>query len=392
MSSKENNKVYKLRRGLLNIVEEDEFYELIESGRKLRVKLGIDPTAELIHLGHLVLLFKLRDFQEVGHEVCLIIGDFTATVGDPSGRTSARPPLSHEEAKRNANKILEKCTGFLIKERTKIYFNSTWLGSMRSHELFDLISRATVAQLISREDFKKRIEEGKPLFIHEFIYPFLQAYDSIAVRADIELGGHDQLFNLIFARDIMRSFALKPQVCITTPIIEGLDGKLKMSKTYGNYISVDEKAEDIYGKLMGIPDELIGKYAELICRFDEEELEELKKIHPFEAKSRVAYTITKILRGKDEADRAREWFDRVIREREIPQKDIEQFDAQEGEILQKFLKKIGALKSISEAVRLTEAGGIYVNGERIKEKFFELKKGEYIVRVGKIKFIRIVVR
>jgi tyrosyl-tRNA synthetase len=387
---KKKNGLEKIKRGLISIVEEEELEKLLKSGRTLRVKLGIDPTASLIHLGHLVLIFKLREFQEMGHEVCLIIGDFTAQIGDPSGRTTLRPKLSEEEVKENANEILKKVMRFLIEERTRVYFNSEWFKSMSTTELFELFSKATVAQIIAREDFKKRMQEKAPIFVHEFLYPFLQAYDSVVVKADIELGGSDQLFNLIFARQIMKEYGLPPEVCITTPILEGTDGKLKMSKSYGNYITPDEPAEDIFGKLMGIDDMLIFKYAELLGGYEQKELEDLKKIPRFEAKTQIAYKITARLKGEKEAMRAKDWFDKVIREKEMPD-EIPQIHAKEGSILQKVLKESGIVSSVSEAMRLTESGGIYINGERIKEKFFELKKGEYKVRVGKTRFVKIVV-
>jgi tyrosyl-tRNA synthetase len=389
-NQKKKNGLEKIKRGLISVVEEEELEKLLKSGRTLRVKLGIDPTASLIHLGHLVLIFKLREFQEMGHEVCLIIGDFTAQIGDPSGRTTLRPKLSEEEVKENAKEILKKVMRFLIEERTRVYFNSEWFKSMSTTELFELFSKATVAQIIAREDFKKRMQEKVPIFVHEFLYPFLQAYDSVVVKADIELGGSDQLFNLIFARQIMKEYGLPPEVCITTPILEGTDGKLKMSKSYGNYITPDEPAEDIFGKLMGIDDVLIFKYAELLGGYEQKELEELKKIPRFEAKNQIAYKITVRLKGEKEAMRAKDWFDKVIREREMPDK-IPQIHAKEGSILQKVLKEAGIVSSVSEAMRLTESGGIYINGERIKEKFFELKKGEYKVRVGKTRFVKIVV-
>jgi tyrosyl-tRNA synthetase len=389
-NQEKKNCLEKIKRGLISIVEEEEFGKLLKSGRTLRVKLGIDPTASLIHLGHLVLIFKLREFQEMGHEVCLIIGDFTAQIGDPSGRTTLRPKLSEEEVKENAEEILKKVMRFLIEERTRVYFNSEWFKSMSTTKLFELFSKATVAQIIAREDFKKRMQEKAPIFVHEFLYPFLQAYDSVVVKADIELGGSDQLFNLIFVRQIMKEYGLPPEVCITTPILEGTDGKLKMSKSYGNYITPDEPAEDIFGKLMGIDDMLIFKYAELLGGYEQKELEELKKIPRFEAKTQIAYKITARLKGEDEAMRAKDWFDKVIREREMPD-EIPQIHAKEGGILQKVLKEAGIVSSVSEAMRLTESGGIYINGERIKEKFFELKKGEYKVRVGKTKFVRIIV-
>ncbi|MFZ8802926.1 MAG: tyrosine--tRNA ligase, partial [Candidatus Calescibacterium sp.] len=368
-----------------------DFDQLLKSGKTLRIKLGIDPTASLIHLGHLVLIFKLREFQEIGHEVCLIIGDFTAQIGDPSGRTSLRPKLSEHEVKENAKEILRKVKRFLIEERTRVYFNSEWFKSIGTTKLFELFSKGTVAQIIAREDFKKRMQEKSPIFVHEFLYPFLQAYDSVVVRADIELGGSDQLFNLLFAREIMKEYGLPPEVCITTPILEGTDGKLKMSKSYGNYITPDEAPEDIYGKLMGVDDELIFKYAELLGGYENNELDELKKIHRFEAKTQIAFKITARLKGEKEALRAKEWFNKVIREKEIPE-EIPQIYAKEGEILQKVLKEAGVVSSVSEATRLTESGGIYINGEKVKEKFFELKKGEYKIRVGKTRFLKLIVK
>lgn len=386
----DNRMIEKLKSGLTNIVEEKELDEVLSSGRKLRVKFGIDPTASMVHLGHLVIIFKLREFQELGHDVYLIIGDFTATIGDPSGRISLRPKLSYDEVKNNAKIILEKCKRFLIEERTKVVFNSEWFSSMSMTRFFELVSRATVSQILSRDDFRDRLEKKAPIYAHEFLYPFLQAYDSVMVRADIEIGGNDQLFNLLLGREIMRSFGLEPQVCITTPLLEGLDGKLKMSKTYGNYIAVDEEPEAIYGKLMGVSDELIVKYGKLIAGMDEEEIQNLRKEHPFRMKEKIAYRITEILKGPDMAKKAKDWFDRIIRAREIPEQ-IPEFKAKEGTILQKYLKEIGFVKSVSEAIRLTESGGIYVNGEQIKERLYELKKGEYVVRVGKIKFLKIIV-
>jgi len=386
-----NKEIDKMKRGLTSIIEEQDFDQLLKSGKTLRIKLGIDPTASLIHLGHLVLIFKLREFQEIGHEVCLIIGDFTAQIGDPSGRTSLRPKLSEHEVKENAKEILRKVKRFLIEERTRVYFNSEWFKSIGTTKLFELFSKGTVAQIIAREDFKKRMQEKSPIFVHEFLYPFLQAYDSVVVRADIELGGSDQLFNLLFAREIMKEYGLPPEVCITTPILEGTDGKLKMSKSYGNYITPDEAPEDIYGKLMGVDDELIFKYAELLGGYENNELDELKKIHRFEAKTQIAFKITARLKGEKEALRAKEWFNKVIREKEIPE-EIPQIYAKEGEILQKVLKEAGVVSSVSEATRLTESGGIYINGEKVKEKFFELKKGEYKIRVGKTRFLKLIVK
>ncbi|MCS7213281.1 MAG: tyrosine--tRNA ligase [Candidatus Calescibacterium sp.] len=380
----------KIKNNLTNIVEEEELENLLRSGRKLRVKFGIDPTASLIHIGHLVILFKLKEFQELGHDVYLIIGDFTATIGDPSGRTTTRTKMSYEETKKNAQIILEKCMRFLIKEKTKVLFNSDWFSSMELSRFFELLSRATISQVISREDFKERFEKKMPIYTHEFLYPFLQAYDSVVVKADIEIGGNDQLFNLILGRDIMRSYNMPPQVCLTTPILEGLDGKLKMSKTYGNYISVDDEPEAIYGKLMGVSDELIVKYGKLLAGLEESEIEEMKKEHPFKMKEKISFKITEILKGKQMAEKAKEWFDKIIRSREIPEQ-IPEFRTKEGTILQKLIKEIGLVKSVSEAVRLTESGGIYIDGQPIKERMYELKKGQYNVRIGKIKFVKIIV-
>lgn len=380
----------KIKRNLTRIIEERELDELIKSDKKLRIKFGIDPTASLIHIGHLVILFKLKEFQELGHDVCLVIGDFTATIGDPSGRNTTRPIMSYEETRKNAQIILEKCFRFLVREKTKIFFNSDWFSPMNLPKFFEIISRTTISQIISREDFKERMENKIPIYTHEFLYPVLQAYDSIIIKADIEIGGNDQLFNLVLGRDIMRSYGLKPQVCITTPILEGLDGKLKMSKSYNNYISVDEEPESIYGKLMGVSDDRIIKYGKILANFDDNQIDEMRKEHAFKMKEKIVYTITEILKSKEMAEKAKTWFDKIIRSREIPE-NISEFKTKEGTILQKFIKEIGFVKSVSEAIRLTESGGIYVNGEPIKERMYELKKGQYNVRIGKIKFLRIIV-
>ncbi len=389
--SRESSALMKLKSKAVDIIEEKQLEDLLNSGKKLRIKIGIDPTAPLVHIGHLVLILKIREFQELGHQAYVIVGDFTAKVGDPSGRSSLRPRLSDEEIEKNTKIIMEKFLRFLDKNRTQIYFNSDWLSNINLSQIIDLSSKVTVSQILGRDDFRKRQEEGKPLYVHEFLYPLLQAYDSVVITADIELGGTDQLFNLLLGREMMKSFGLPPQVCITLPLLEGLDGKLKMSKSYGNYISVDDKAEDIYGKIMGIPDELITKYAKLLCNFEEKEIEELKKIHPFEAKSEVALRITELLKGKEEAEKARQWFNKVIRMRGTPD-EIPEFEVSYGTILQKVLKELGVVKSVSEATRLTESGGIYINGEQVKEKLYQLKKGEYVVRVGKTKFIKLRVK
>ncbi len=389
--SRESSALMKLKSKAVDIIEEKQLEDLLNSGKKLRIKIGIDPTAPLVHIGHLVLILKIREFQELGHQAYVIVGDFTAKVGDPSGRSSLRPRLSDEEIEENTKIIMEKFLRFLDKNRTQIYFNSDWLSNINLSQIIDLSSKVTVSQILGRDDFRKRQEEGKPLYVHEFLYPLLQAYDSVVIKADIELGGTDQLFNLLLGREMMKSFGLPPQVCITLPLLEGLDGKLKMSKSYGNYISVDDKAEDIYGKIMGIPDELITKYAKLLCNFEEKEIEELKKIHPFEAKSEVALRITELLKGKEEAEKAHQWFNKVIRMRGTPD-EIPEFEVSYGTILQKVLKELGVVKSVSEATRLTESGGIYINGEQVKEKLYQLKKGEYVVRVGKTKFIKLRVK
>lgn len=384
-----------VKRGCFKIVEEGELEDRLKKG-KLRVKFGIDPTSSMLHLGHLVLFLKARDFQKLGHKIILIIGDFTAMVGDPSGRTALRPALTREEVEKNAKAILSNIFRFIDREKCEVLRNSEWFSRMSLSEFFPLLSKVTVSRIISREEFKVRLSEGKPLFAHEFLYPVLQGYDSVVTKADVEIGGHDQLFNLIFARDIMRLYSLKPQVCLTVPLLEGTDGKLKMSKTYGNYIGLDETPEDVFGKLMGIPDTLISKYFVLVGGMQDEEAGKLEedleagRIHPFKAKQELAFKITSILHGEDEAKYAEEWFNRVIRERKLPDElPSTEIDVENG-WLPKVLKEAGLTKSTSEALRLITHGGVFVDGLRITDKDFKLSPGTHHVRVGKTRFMRVI--
>lgn len=384
----------KIRKGLKDIIEEEELSNIFSSSSQIRVKLGIDPTASVIHLGHLALLLKLREFQRYGCEIILIIGDFTAKIGDPSGRTVDRPLLHKDEIERNADNIEKIVKKFLSGDNLRILYNSSWLSDISADEIFLLFSKFTVQRLLSRDDFKSKISEGEPLFTHRFLYPFLQAYDSVITKADIELGGHDQIFNLLLARDMQKSFNLKPQVCITLPLIEGTCGKLKMSKSYNNYIAVDEKPEDVYGKTMGIPDELMNKYFLLLTDIPEKEIEKMnEKMLKFDMKRKLAYEITKIIFDEKSASNAQEWFDQTIRKKVIPE-NIEEITynlENESEIsVSKLLKRIGLLKSTSEALRIIQQGGVEINGKRINSDE-KIKRGEYLTRVGKLKFAKIIV-
>jgi tyrosyl-tRNA synthetase len=382
-----------IKKGCYNLIEEDELSRKLERG-KLKVKFGIDPTAPSLHLGHLTLFLKAKEFQKYGHKIILIVGDFTALVGDPSGRSALRPVLSKEEVKKNAQQMLNQIFRFIDPKKCEILYNATWFSRMKLDKIFNMLSKFTVSRILSREEFRERMSENKPLFLHEFLYPILQGYDSVVTEADVEIGGHDQLFNLIFARDMMKSFNMEPQVCLTLPLLEGTDGRLKMSKTYGNYISVDERPEDVFGKLMGIPDKLIPKYSLLLTENTEEAVQKMQddiscgRLHPFHAKQKLAWDITALLWGEESANGAKEWFDKVIREKKIPN-DIPQASYKGERWLPKVLKDVELVTSTSEALRLVEQGGIVVDGEKVSDRNFCLERGIHFIRVGKTRFLKL---
>jgi len=392
-----------IKRGTAEIIEEEELKEKLKR-KNLIVKAGFDPTAPDLHLGHTVLLWKLRDFQDLGHTVYFVVGDFTARIGDPSGRNKVRPPLSEEEVKENAKTYTEQAFKILDPEKTVVVFNSSWLSKLGTEGLIKLCGKYTVARMLERDDFKKRFENNIPIYIHEFIYPLLQGYDSVAIKADVELGGTDQKFNLLVGRDLQREFGQEPQVCITMPILEGLDGVRKMSKSYKNYIGILEPPEVQFGKVMSIPDELMWKYFNLVTRISEEKIRELKEgvekgiYHPMEVKKFLARTIVSMFHSEKDALEAQRYFEKVFSKKELPENipeitvSLDMVGGKKEVSLAYLIKVIGFAPSTSEARRIIRGGGVKINGEKIlDEKYIvDLSKGEFILQVGKKKFGKII--
>ncbi|WP_163327856.1 tyrosine--tRNA ligase [Desulfurobacterium thermolithotrophum] len=388
-----------IKRGTAEIIGENELLKKLKEKKVLYVKAGFDPTAPDLHLGHTVLLWKLRDFQELGHKVYFLIGDFTAMIGDPTGKSETRPPLTKEEVLKNAETYAQQVFKILDPEKTIVVFNSEWLDKMTATDLIKLSSKYTVARMLERDDFSKRFKEGRPIHIHEFIYPLLQGYDSVALKADVELGGTDQKFNLLIGRHLQREFGQEEQTCIMMPILEGLDGVQKMSKSLGNYIGILEPPEEQFGKVMRISDELMWRYYRLVTRVSEEEIEEMEKavregkLHPMEAKKRLAETIVRTFHGEDAARKAREHFERVFSKRELPEEIPEpEISIPENPVwLPRLLKEAGLVKSTSEGRRQIKGGGIRVDGEKITDENLKVDvlKKEFILQVGKRRFARI---
>ncbi len=381
-----------LKRNVDELISEEELLERLKKGRPLRVKLGVDPSRPDLHLGHAVVLRKLREFQDLGHTVVLIIGDFTARIGDPSGRSKTRPMLSAQEAKENAISYQEQAFKILKRESTELRFNSEWLEPLNFEDVIRLAAKYTVARMLERDDFEKRYKSGEPISVAEFLYPIAQAYDSVAVKADVEMGGTDQKFNLLVGRKYQEEFGQLPQIVMTMPIIEGTDGNLKMSKSYDNYVALTDTPQDMYGKIMSIPDTLMYKYAKLLTSLDAETAKkDVKsgKLHPMEFKKKLAFEITKWLHDEEKAKRAEEYFVRTFSKKEIPD-EMEEIQAKNGTRLAVFLKEIGAVSSSSEAKRLIKQGGVKINGSAVRDPFAitDFKGGE-ILRVGKLKFYRI---
>lgn len=391
-----------LKRRTVEVVTEEEFLRKLERSLAtqvpLRVKLGVDPTAPDLHLGHTVVIHKLREFQELGHQVIFLIGDFTGMIGDPSGRSETRKPLTKEEVLRNAETYKRQIFKLLDPEKTVIEFNSRWASKMSAEELIHLAGRYTVARMLERDDFQKRTASGQPIGIHEFLYPLLQGYDSVMLKADVELGGTDQTFNLLVGRELQRDFGQEPQVIMTMPILEGLDGVQKMSKSLGNYIGIDEPAKEIYGKVMSIPDALMLRYYELVTHLPSEEVERIRQrlqeglLHPREAKANLAKLLVSLYHGAEAAEKAQEEFNRVFRDKQAPE-DLETVHIMatgQRLWLPLVLTRAGLTPSSSEARRLIQQGAVEVDGKRITDVNCELATDrEYLVRVGKRKFKRV---
>ncbi|MBI3015355.1 MAG: tyrosine--tRNA ligase [Candidatus Tectomicrobia bacterium] len=392
-----------LKRGAVEIIQEEELLEKLrcsrQSGEPLRVKLGMDPTAPDLHSGHTVVLQKLKHFQTLGHQVIFLIGDFTGMIGDPSGKSETRPPLSPEEIQANAKTYQDQIFKILDSQKTRIELNSRWLGNLSARDLILMSARFTVAQMLEREDFHTRYTGQLPIAIHEFLYPLLQAYDSVSLKADVELGGTDQKFNLLMGRDLQRAFEQPAQVIITMPILEGIDGVQKMSKSLGNYIGISEPPGEMYGKLMSISDDLMWRYYDLLSDQGMEELHLLKsrverqEVNPRDIKADLAAEIVSRFHGAEAAATARDNFDRLFRYREVPAEVPELRLLWDGDKmwLPRLMTKAGLASSTSEAIRLIEQGGVSLDGEKVREANLELLPGKsYLLRVGKRRFLRVI--
>jgi len=387
-----------LKKGLAEVIREEDLRERLAEaakvGRPLRVKAGFDPTAPDLHLGHTVLLRKMKHFQDLGHTVIFLIGDMTSLIGDPTGRNVTRPPMTREEIDRNAQTYRAQVFKILDPAKTEIRFNSEWLRPLRYEELVRLCARYTVARILERDEFAKRFKEGTPISVHELLYPLAQAYDSVALECDVELGGTDQKFNLLVGREIQRDYGQAPQIVATTPLLEGLDGVNKMSKSLGNYIGIAEAPEVIYRKVMQISDDLMFRYYELLTDRSLTEIDGMRartaagRLHPMEAKAELARLIVTDFHSAPDAARAEEEFNRVVRRKEIPA-DIQSVALPDGARtaagirVDKMLAKIGLAESVSDAVRKIKAGAVEINSERVRDLVVPDGSGEMLVQVGK---------
>jgi len=389
-----------IQRGTAEIIPEEELLKKLENSiknsRPLKIKLGLDPTAPDIHLGHTVVLNKLRQFQDLGHEVRLIIGDFTGRIGDPSGKSETRKQLTEEQIKVNAKTYEEQIFKILDKSQTTIYFNSEWLSSMSFVDVLTLAAKYTVARMMERDDFAKRYREGLPIGVHEFYYPLMQGYDSVVLEADVELGGTDQKFNLLVGRNLQREYGQEPQIALMLPILEGIDGVQKMSKSLGNYIGVNEDPNEIFGKTMSIQDQLIARYFELATRVPMDEIKQLEKdmadgqMNPRDAKMRLAREFITMFYDARQADLAEERFKLVFQKGDLPE-DIPEVEISGDEIwLPKLLQDIGLVSSTSEGRRMIKQGAVKVDGEKCdsEETTITIRNG-MVLQVGKRKYARL---
>jgi len=391
-----------LKKGSVEIIQEKELKIKLEhslKGKKpLKVKTGFDPTAPDIHLGHTVLLRKMKHFQDLGHEVIFLIGDFTGLIGDPSGRSATRPPMTREEILENAETYKNQIFKILDPKKTIIDFNSRWLEKLSSFDIINLTAKYTIARILERDDFSNRLKKGLPISVHEILYPLMQGYDSVALKADVELGGTDQKFNLLVGREIQREFNQEPQIILTMPLLEGLDGVEKMSKSLNNYVGITEQPKEIFGKIMSISDSLMFRYFELLTDESLSQLErwkaeiKAKKINPKDLKSRLATSIVTDFWGDSEAKRAAQEFERIFKHKDLPTEMEEMTIPAETTSLIDLLVEQHILPTRGEAKRMIRQGGVYLDGERIEDIGFKVerkdKKGR-ILKVGKRKFYRL---
>ena len=386
-----------IKRGCDELIVEDELARKLATGRVLKIKLGMDPTAPDLHLGHTVVINKLRHFQELGHQVQFLIGDFTGMIGDPSGKNQTRPPLSRENILENAATYREQVFKILDPDRTQILFNSEWSDKLGAEGMIRLAARYTVARILERDDFAKRYRGGQPIAVHELLYPLMQGYDSVAMRADVELGGTDQKFNLLVGRELQKDYGQEPQCVLTMPLLEGITGGDKMSKSLGNYVGIAEAPAEIFGKLMSVSDELMWRYIELLSFEPAATVRKWRQevaagANPRDVKVRFAREIVARFHGKSAAEVAAEEFNARFRDRALPTEIPEQtLPAGPGGLVStQALKQAGMVNSSSEAERLIAQGGVRVNGERLSDRKMVFATGEtYLVQVGKLKIKRI---
>ena len=383
-----------LKRGVSEIISEEELVKLLNSGKKLRLKEGFDPSSTDIHMGHMVGLRKLRQFQELGHQVVLIVGDWTAQIGDPSGASVTRPMLTAEKVKENAETYMKQFFRIVDREKTEVRWQSEWFGNFSLADVIKLTSKFTVAQFLAREDFNNRFKAGKPIAITELMYPLLQAYDSVAVQSDVEFGGQDQKFNFLVGRELQTMMGQRPQQCFMTALLVGTDGVHKMSKSLGNYIGVDEEPNEIYGKVMALADNMIIQYFELLTDVSESELMDFKRqiagndINPMVLKKRLAVELVTQLHGREEALKADEHFTNVFQKREMPE-EIAEIEVGADEDIRDIITRANIAKSRSDASRLLQQGAISIDGIKVTSGKTAYQDGN-IIRVGKHHFIKVV--
>ncbi|MEN8136295.1 MAG: tyrosine--tRNA ligase [Thermodesulfobacteriota bacterium] len=388
-----------LVRGTVDVISKEELAAKLqksqESGVPLRVKAGFDPTAPDLHLGHTVLIQKMKHFQDLGHDIKFLIGDFTGMIGDPTGKSETRKPLTVDDVKRNAESYKEQIFKILDPAKTEVVFNSIWLEKLTSYDFVKLASQLTVARMLERDDFKKRFENELPISIHEFLYPLVQGYDSVAMEADVELGGTDQLFNLLMGRSLQKAWGQKPQVVLTMPLLEGLDGVNKMSKSLGNYIGITESGDDIYGKTLSVSDELMFRYFELLSDLTVDEISDLKRgmdegrLHPKKVKQQLARELTARFYDEQAAAKAEDNFDKVFKKHEVPD-EIPEYSCQAGagEIwLPKLLAEAGLVKGTGEGRRMIKQNAVSLDGGKVTDVDYQVEaSGEVLIKVGKRRF------
>jgi len=377
----------RIMRGVSEIISEADLKKKLALNRPLRIKLGVDPTAPDLHLGHMVVLKKLKDFQDLGHQIEFLIGDFTAQIGDPSGRSEARPPLNAQQVWAHAKTYQEQVFKVLDKEKTQVRFNSNWLNPLGIPGMMNLMRRTTVAQMMQRADFAQRQEKGESVTLLELLYPVMQGYDSVAIQADVELGGTDQKFNLLMGRELQAEHHQEPQVVMMMPLLEGLDGVKKMSKSFGNYVAFNDSPGEMFGKLMSVPDALMPKYVELLTNLDSDAM---KAMHPKEAKVLLAKTLTAFFHGADAGEKAAQEFDRVFSKKEIPE-HIPEFQTFRGtHRLVDVLVSASLAPSKKEAQRLLAQGAVDVDGKRAGERDTLDLQAPVLIQVGKRRFVKVI--